>query len=57
MRNSEAEHQNNSPHSISGVMSRVAVMASLHFDFRLALRCLSDIEMDNRGKISSSFAK
>jgi hypothetical protein len=57
MRNSEADHQANSSHPISGVMSRVAVMASLHFDFRLALRCLSDIEMDNRGKVSSSFAK
>ena len=39
---------------IAGVMSRLAIMACLHFDFRLALRYSSDVEdipmaADNRG--------
>lgn len=29
---------------IAGVLSRLAVMACLHFDFRLALRYCSDVE-------------
>ena len=50
--NTKKSNLNREP--IAGVMSRLAIMACLHFDFRLALRYTSDVEdipmaADNRG--------